>query len=67
MAADIGEVLAARAAELSRELQQQAADAAPTAKVTWIPADRLHLTVRFIGEVDDVRATAIREALEAPR
>lgn len=66
MAAEIGEAVAVRAAELSRELQQRAADAAPSAKVTWIPADRLHLTVRFIGEVDDVRAAAIREALEAP-
>ena len=66
MAAEIGDALAARAAELSRELQRRAADAAPSAKVTWIPADRLHLTVRFIGEVDDVRVAAIREALEAP-
>ncbi len=66
VAAEIGEVLAARAAELSRELQQRAAGVAPTAKITWIPAGRLHLTVRFIGEVDDVRAAAIREALEAP-
>ena len=65
MAAEIGEAVAVRAAELSRELQRRAADAAPSAKVTWIPADRLHLTVRFIGEVDDVRAAAIREALEA--
>jgi 2'-5' RNA ligase len=66
VAAEIGEAVAVRAAELSRELQQRAADAAPSAKVTWIPADRLHLTVRFIGEVDDVRAAAIRDALEAP-
>jgi 2'-5' RNA ligase len=66
VAAEIGDALAARAAELSRELQRRAADAAPSAKVTWIPADRLHLTVRFIGEVDDVRVAAIREALEAP-
>ena len=66
MAAEIGEAVAARAAELSRELRQRAADAAPTAKVTWTPADRLHLTVRFIGEVDDVRGAAIREALDVP-
>ena len=66
VAVEIGEALAARAAELSRELQRRASLAAPRAKVTWIPAERLHLTVRFIGEVDDGRVSAIRDALEPP-
>jgi 2'-5' RNA ligase len=66
VAAEIGEALAARAAELSRELQQRAADAAPAAKVAWVPADRLHLTIRFIGEVDEDRALVIRDALAPP-
>ena len=66
VAAEIGEALAARTADLSRELQQRAAEAAPRAKVTWIPAERLHLTVRFIGEADESRAAAVREALEPP-
>lgn len=64
VAAEIGEALAARAAELTRELQTRAAAAAPRAKVTWIPADRLHLTIRFIGEVDEGRLPAISGALE---
>ena len=64
VAVEIGETLAARAAELSRELQRRAADAAPRARVTWVPPDRLHLTVRFIGEMDDARAAAVGEALE---
>ena len=66
VAAEIGEALAARASELNRELQRRAAAAAPRAKVTWIPADRLHLTIRFIGEVDDGRASAVSGALEPP-
>ena len=66
MAAEIGETLAARVAELSRELQRRSADAAPRAKITWVPADRLHLTVRFIGEIDETRVPAVREALEPP-
>ena len=66
VAVDIGEALAARVAELSRELQRRASETAPRAKVTWIPADRLHLTVRFIGEVDDGRTAAVCEALEQP-
>ena len=63
VAVEIGETLSARAAEVSRELQRRAADAAPRAKVTWVPADRLHLTVRFIGEVDDAKGQAVCEAL----
>lgn len=66
VAAEIGEALATTVAELSRELQRRAGETARHAKVTWLPADRLHLTVRFIGEVDDARAAAIREALEPP-
>jgi 2'-5' RNA ligase len=64
VAVEIGDALSARAAELSRELQRRAADAAPRAKVTWVPADRLHLTVRFIGEIDDARAQTVCEALK---
>ena len=66
VAVEIGEALAARAAELSHELQRRTAGAAPRAKVTWVPADRLHLTVRFIGEIDDARAAAVGTALEPP-
>jgi len=39
---------------------------AKRAKVTWIPADRMHLTIRFIGEVDDDQASMVREVLEDP-
>jgi len=66
VAVDIGEALAARAAEVSRELQRRAGEAAPRAKITWVPADRLHLTVRFIGEVDDQNAPAVCAALRPP-
>lgn len=66
MAVDIGETLAARAAELGRELQRRAAASAAHAKITWVPADRLHLTVRFIGEVDDRQAAAVGAALQPP-
>jgi RNA 2',3'-cyclic 3'-phosphodiesterase len=66
LAAEIGEALAARVNDLSNELQKRTAKAAPRAKVTWIPAQRMHLTIRFIGEVDDTRAAAIRTALELP-
>ncbi len=32
----------------------------------WVPADNLHITLWFIGEVDDLRAAAIVSALQRP-
>ncbi len=66
VAAEIGEALAGRSADLIRELQKRTALTAPHARVTWLTIERLHITIRFIGEVDDARATAIRAALELP-
>ena len=66
VAVEIGERLSKRVAEVSRELQRRAAEAAPRAKVTWVPPDRMHLTVRFIGEVDDERAAMVGKAFDAP-
>ena len=66
VAVEIGERLSQRVAEVSRELQRRAAEAAPRAKVTWVPPGRMHLTVRFIGEVDDERAAMVGKAFEVP-
>lgn len=66
VAVEIGELLSRKVAEVSRELQRRAADAAPHAKVTWVPPDRMHLTIRFIGEVDDGKAALVLEAFEPP-
>ena len=66
VAVEIGELLSQHVADVSRELQRRAAEAAPHAKVTWVPPDRMHLTIRFIGEVDDDKAALVREALAPP-
>ena len=66
IAVEIGEKLAGGAATLSEELERRATAAARRAKVTWIPADRMHLTIRFIGEVDEGTASMVRAALEEP-
>jgi 2'-5' RNA ligase len=44
------------------ELRRRSARA-PRARITWVPPDRLHVTVRFIGEIDATRATMIAAAL----
>jgi RNA 2',3'-cyclic 3'-phosphodiesterase len=47
-------------------LRVRARTLAPAARITWAAPERLHLTVRFVGEVDEHRATAIADALAAP-
>jgi RNA 2',3'-cyclic 3'-phosphodiesterase len=54
------------AGELSRRLQARVAATAPSARMAWVPPERFHLTVLFIGHVDAARADAIRRALESP-
>jgi 2'-5' RNA ligase len=39
---------------------------APVLKARWVAAENMHLTVRFIGQVDDLRAPALVEALCPP-
>jgi 2'-5' RNA ligase len=38
----------------------------PRARLTWVPPERLHFTLRFIGAVDDATAGRMKAAL-APR
>jgi len=51
------------AREVIDDLRGRAARLAPRAKITWSAPERLHVTVRFIGDADDVKAQAIRSAL----
>lgn len=38
----------------------------PALKARWVPVENMHLTVRFIGHVDDSRAPALIDALTPP-
>ena len=53
------------AREVIDELRGRAARLTPRPKITWSVPERLHVTVRFIGEADDTKAQAIRSALGA--
>ena len=63
VAIEIEEPVVERVVQLSDELRRRVHTRAPSARLTWIPRDRLHLTVRFIGEVDELRFDEIRGAL----
>jgi 2'-5' RNA ligase len=66
VAVEIAPHVAAGAAALIEALRRRAERLAPHARITWIPEDRLHVTVRFIGNADDPKVEAIRTALEPP-
>jgi 2'-5' RNA ligase len=65
-AIELGEEVCSRAAALVDTLRRRAAASAPHAKVTWVAPERMHLTLRFIGEVDDRKAESIVAALRSP-
>ena len=66
MAVELAEAAAAELARVSQQLRARVEAVAPRARLTWIAADRLHFTIRFLGEVDDARAAAITAALAPP-
>lgn len=66
VAVELGDPVLQRAAELVAELRQRVERRAPAARLTWVAGDRMHLTVRFIGEVDERQAAAVGQALRDP-
>jgi RNA 2',3'-cyclic 3'-phosphodiesterase len=55
-----------RAAAAAADLRARIERAARAARLRWEDAAKLHVTLWFIGEVDDARAAAIRESLGRP-
>ena len=54
------------AADLVDGCRRRAGHLSPNARITWVDPDRMHLTVRFIGQVADAVADAMRDALTPP-
>jgi 2'-5' RNA ligase len=66
VAAELEPHVRAAAAALIETLKERAGRLSPQARITWVPEDRLHITLRFIGSVDGAVAAAVRAALESP-
>lgn len=62
----LGPQVTEAAARLIEALRHRAAQLAPAARLTWVAPERLHITVRFIGEVDAAQAVALAAALQPP-
>jgi 2'-5' RNA ligase len=65
-AIELGDAVCARAGALLETLRARASRNAPSARITWVAPERMHLTLRFIGELDDAKGEAIVAALRAP-
>ncbi len=64
IAADLDDRVRAAVGGCIEDLRRQLANAGIVDQVRWVAVDQLHLTLQFIGYVEDERAMAIRTALE---
>ena len=60
VAIDLSALVAAAALDLISQLQSTAAAVAPQSRITWMTIDRLHVTIRFIGQVDAAKTDAAK-------
>ena len=60
---EISDAAAAAALDLIARLQRAAARLAPHSRITWVTAERLHITIRFVGHLEESKAEAVRAAL----
>jgi 2'-5' RNA ligase len=65
-AIELDAAVRAEAAGIAAALRARVEQTAPQARVTWIAEERLHLTVRFVGEVDLPLAERIMNVLRLP-
>ena len=63
---ELDDAVRAAAARASETLRRRLARTVRALEARWVLAENLHVTVWFIGEVDDERAAAVRAALQAP-
>jgi 2'-5' RNA ligase len=65
VAVEVGEAVRAAAAGLIVALRARI-DRVEGAKLSWVAPERMHLTVRFIGEMDDDHAARLASVLAPP-
>jgi RNA 2',3'-cyclic 3'-phosphodiesterase len=64
-AVELAPAVRAAAAAAARQLAA-ALDAATRLDARWIPDENLHVTLWFLGEVDEARTLALRDAMAVP-
>ena len=67
VAVEMNESIAETMRDTIDDLRARVTQLAPRARVTWSAPDRIHITVKFIGEADETSTQAIRSALGGRR
>ena len=63
---DLDEPVRASVAEISEGLSRRLGNQGRFGRITWVRPEHLHLTLRFLGEVEESAAAAIQTALAPP-
>jgi 2'-5' RNA ligase len=66
VAVDIGDAVRAEAARVIQIISDKIESAKVPPKITWVKPAALHVTLRYIGEVDESRVSALGEQLAPP-
>lgn len=66
VAVEIESEIVQAAATLISELRAHVARVAPRARITWLTAERLHLTLAFIGQCEEAQLPGLRASLQSP-
>src|SRR3954447_4886264 len=66
VAIELPRAVIAAATVVSQSLRDRVALVAPAARLTWASPDRLHVTLRFLGQVNDGQEAAIARVLADP-
>lgn len=66
VAAEMSPAVVSAALECMAILRARVARLAPRSRITWLTAERLHVTLRFIGHVTEEQATAVLQVLSPP-
>ncbi len=63
---ELDERVRTSAAAIAERLRERLKEARLHVEARWVCAENLHITLWFIGEVDEARSAAIQEALDPP-
>ena len=66
LAVELSEGLRAGVAQLQRDLKQRLdREASPRVRISWVRPESIHLTIKFLGDIDESLVEPLRRAIES--
>jgi 2'-5' RNA ligase len=66
VAVDLDEPTRAAVAEIVTRLVRRLGDDREAGRIAWVRPEHLHLTLRFLGDVEEARVAAVQQAIVTP-